>query len=280
MTVPAGHSSASDPVLPLIAPDWPAPPAVRAAFTLRQGGVSSPPFDALNVGSEQTGDTPDAVAENRRRVRQALRLPAEPSWLIQVHGAGVVNLDDDESPRGGRGAPSREPGGATAEPRRADAAVTHSPGRVCAIQVADCLPVLLAARDGTAVGAAHAGWRGLAARVLEATVRALGVGPPELLAWIGPGIGAQHFEVGEEVRTALLAVEGGAGRAFVRNARGRWQCDLSAIARRQLETLGLRAISGGGWCTYADPKRFFSYRRDGRCGRMAALVWIESGQDQ
>ncbi len=269
--------------LPVIAPDWPAPPGVRAALTLRQGGVSAPPFDALNVG-RHTGDAPEAVDENRRRIRQALQLPSEPRWLAQVHGADVVSLDRDEP--GGPAADAARPGSVpraaesgaepcVAEPPRADAAITRVPGRVCAIQVADCMPVLFAARDGTAVGAAHAGWRGLAAGVLETTVRALAAEPARLLAWLGPAIGPDHFEVGEEVRTAFLRSDEGASSAFVRNARGRWQCDLYALARRRLAALGVGGVYGGGWCTYADPVRFFSYRRDGRCGRMAALVWLE-----
>ncbi|MGH8148813.1 MAG: peptidoglycan editing factor PgeF [Steroidobacteraceae bacterium] len=256
---------------PVLRPDWPAPPGIRAVMTLRQGGVSRPPFDALNVGA-RCGDAPEAVAENRRRIREALRLPSEPCWLTQVHGTEVVSLvRGAEVVSLGDGAEE----GRTVEPPCADGAVTRTPGRVCAIQVADCLPVLFTARDGAAVGGSHAGWRGLAAGVLPATVRALAVEPSELLAWMGPAIGPQHFEVGDEVRTALLAVDGGAARAFTPNSRGRWQCDLYEIARRQLEALGVREVYGGGWCTYADPGRFFSYRRDGRCGRMAALVWID-----
>jgi polyphenol oxidase len=244
----------------ILTPEWPAPPGVHAAFTLRQGGVSEPPFDTLNLGLH-TGDVPDSVMENRRRVRETLQLPAEPAWLDQVHGTQVVSLDVS------LGASS------------ADAAVTLNPGRVCAIQVADCIPVLLAARNGSAVGAAHAGWRGLANGVLQASVerlRTLGVEPSELMAWLGPGIGPSHFEVGDEVRAAFVgdsAGDPGASSAFVRNARGRWQCDLAALARRRLQALGIREIYGGALCTYADADRFFSYRRDGRCGRMAALIW-------
>jgi len=146
---------------------------------------------------------------------------------------------------------------------------------VCVVQVADCLPVLFAARDASAVAVAHAGWRGLAAGVLEATVAKLGVAAGGLSAWLGPAISARHFEVGEEVRRALLAGDAGAGAAFTRNARGRWQCDLALLARRRLGLLGITEISGGNWCTYADPARFFSFRRDGRCGRMAALTWLD-----
>ncbi|HYB64438.1 MAG TPA: peptidoglycan editing factor PgeF [Steroidobacteraceae bacterium] len=241
----------------LLTPGWRAPRAVRAAFTLRGGGVSAPPFDTLNLGAH-VGDSPAAVAENRRRVRESLNLPAEPAWLQQVHGTQVAELDAPE-----------EVGWAAA-----DAAITRRPGRVCAVQVADCMPVLFAARDASAVAVAHAGWRGLAAGVLEATVARLGVAAGELIAWLGPAISARHFEVGDEVRAAFLAADRAASGAFTRNERGRWQCDLAALARRRLAALGLTEVSGGSWCTYADPTRFFSFRRNGRCGRMAALIWL------
>ena len=241
----------------LILPDWPAPAGVRSAFTLRGGGVSRPPFDTCNIAAH-VGDEPPAVAENRARLRSSLALRSEPAWLEQVHGHRVVDLDMQTAP-------------ASLGP--ADAAVTRMAGRICAIQVADCMPVLFAARDGSAVGAAHAGWRGLAGGVLEATVRAMNTPAAELLAWLGPAIGPAHFEVGEEVRAAFLATDAAAAAAFAANARGRWQCDLYALARRRLAALGVRTIHGGGLCTSADAGRFFSYRRDGRCGRMAALIW-------
>ena len=240
----------------VIVPDWPAPPGVRSAFTLRTGGVSVAPYDSLNLGAS-IGDSPEAVAENRRRVREKLRLPAEPVWLEQVHGVEVVVL----------GAPDLPPTG--------DASVARGAGCVCAIRVADCMPVLFAARDGSAVAAAHAGWRGLAGGVLEATVRRLGVPASQLIAWMGPAIGPAHFEVGEEVRAAFTATDVDAASAFVANARGRWQCDLYALARRRLAGIGISGIYGGGWCTFAEADRFFSYRRSGQCGRMAALIWIE-----
>jgi polyphenol oxidase len=240
----------------VLTPDWPAPPQVRAAFTLRTGGVSAPPYDSLNVGA-RVGDAAGCVAENRRRVCEQLSLPAMPSWLEQVHGTHVTELV------------GREP------PAPADAVITRRPGTVCAVQVADCMPVLFAARGARVVGVAHAGWRGLAAGVLEATVARLGVPPAELIAWLGPAISAPHFEVGSEVRAAFLDQDPGAAGAFAANARGRWQCDLAALARRRLATLGITAVSGGAWCTYADRERFFSFRRDGRCGRMAALIWLE-----
>jgi polyphenol oxidase len=239
-------------------PDWPAPAGVRAAFTVRTGGVSQPPFDSFNIGAH-VGDEPRAVEENRRRLRDRLALPAEPAWLTQVHGARVVDLDAGDS--GGSLAP-------------ADGVVTHATGRVCAIQVADCMPVLLAAADGSAVGAAHGGWRGLAGGVLEATVRALNTPPAKLRAWLGPAIGQAHFEVGEEVRAAFLLADTGASVAFAPNERGRWQCDLYVLARRRLVALGVTSVHGGSWCTYADRGRFFSKPRDGRCGRMAALIWM------
>ena len=238
-----------------ITPNWPVSPGVAAAFTLRQGGVSLPPFDSLNVAAH-VGDVPAAVADNRRRVSRLLDLPAEPSWLQQVHGKEVLNLDQSTA----------------ATP--ADAAVTCAIGRVLAVQVADCLPVLLAARSGQAVGCAHCGWRGLASGVLEATVRALGSDAGEIDVWLGPAIGAAAFEVGEEVRAAFLAHDARAAEAFTANARGRWQCDLAAIARQRLAALGVHSVFGGDLCTYSDAARFYSYRRDGRCGRMAALIWL------
>jgi purine-nucleoside/S-methyl-5'-thioadenosine phosphorylase / adenosine deaminase len=240
-----------------ILPDWPAPVGIRAAFTLRSGGVSEPPFDSFNIASH-VGDDPNAVAQNRALLRKSLGLTAEPAWLEQVHGRQIVDLD--------RLVPSDSPG-------PADAAVARTAGRPCAIQVADCMPVLFAAADGSAIGAAHAGWRGLAGGVLEATVQAMGTPRGKLLAWLGPAIGQANFEVGEEVRAALLAEDAGASEAFIANPRGRWQCDLYALARRRLAALGLTSVHGGGWCTYAEPRRFFSYRRDGRCGRMVALIW-------
>lgn len=243
-----------------IVPDWPSPAGIRAAFTLRAGGVSRPPFDTFNIAAH-VGDDADAIAGNRARLRESLALPAEPVWLQQVHGHRVVDLDRQTS---------RDSLGP------ADAAITRSPGRVCAIQVADCMPVLFAAADGSVVGAAHAGWRGLAGGVLESTARAMNAPAGELMAWMGPAIGPAHFEVGEEVRAAFLAADSGAAAAFTANERGRWQCDLYALARRRLAAMGVRAIHGGGWCTYADAVRFFSYRRDGRCGRMAALIWRDN----
>jgi YfiH family protein len=245
-----------------LTPDWPAPATVRALSTLRIGGASAPPFASLNLGGH-VGDDATAVAENRRALRDAAGLPSEPAWLEQVHGTHVMDLD------------SQVPSGP------ADAAVTRQPGRVCAILTADCLPVLLANDAGDRVGAAHAGWRGLAAGVIEAAVNALGGPPVELLAWLGPAIGPRHFEVGAEVREEFLR-RAGAGdpaaddAAFVPNARGRYTADLYALARRRLLRLGVERICGGGECTYTDDARYYSYRRDGRTGRQATLIWLEA----
>jgi polyphenol oxidase len=240
-----------------LAPDWPAPAPVRALSTMRGGGVSLSPYGSLNLG-DHVGDMPAAVAQNRNRLRAAARLPAEPVWLAQVHGVEVRDLD-----AAGPGA-------------EADAAVTRTPGRVCAILTADCLPVLLAADSGDAVGAAHAGWRGLAAGVIEAAVHTLGRAPKTLLAWFGPAIGPRHFEIGDEVREALLRADPGAEAAFEPNARGRFMADLPLLARRRLERLGIERIYGGGTCTFQDSERYFSHRRDGRTGRQATLIWLET----
>jgi YfiH family protein len=235
--------------------DWPLPSGVRAAFTTRLGGVSRAPWDTFNLGAH-VGDAPAHVAANRARLRELLDLPREPGWLNQVHGAAVADLD-----------------AAFDTPLTADASVSSAPGTACVIMVADCLPVLFASRDGRRIGAAHAGWRGLAAGVLENTVAALGVAPGELSAWLGPAILQPNFEVGADVRDAFLAPDPGAVDYFEPNARGRWQADLVGLARHRLRALGIDDISGGQWCTVADPRRFFSHRRDGRGGRMAAVIW-------
>jgi YfiH family protein len=243
-----------------LTPSWPAPPTVRALSTLRGGGVSTGRYASLNLGNH-VWDAPEAVAENRRRLRVAAGLPAEPAWLTQVHGVGVANLDilpaDLAQP-----APA------------ADGAVTRAPGRICAILTADCLPVLFATQTGDAAAAAHAGWRGLAGGVIEATVTALDVAPASLLVWLGPAIGTQHFEVGAEVRDELVRDDPGARTAFVPNARGRFMADLPGLARRRLERLGVTRIYGGGECTHGQAERYFSHRRDGETGRQASLVWL------
>jgi len=246
----------------LIKPEWSAPAGVQSAFSLRSGGTSLPPWDSLNLGVH-VGDDLDAVARNRRRLTEALALPSQPWWLEQVHGIEVATFEQS---------PSMTEAATTAARPIADAAVTRMAGVVLAIQVADCLPVLLTDDEGLVLGAAHAGWRGLVGGVLERTVEAMGVPGSHLRAWLGPSIGPAHFEVGEEVREAFTAA-GDSASAFVPNPRGRWQCDLPALARARLRRLGVTRIAGGEWCTAADPMRFFSHRRDQRTGRMAALLW-------
>jgi YfiH family protein len=237
--------------------EWRLPPGVRAAFTTRRGGVSEAPWDSFNLGVH-VGDAPEAVAANRARLKTMLALPSEPVWMTQVHGVDVCDLDK---------------AGDMLAPPTADAAIAHERGRVCAVMIADCLPVLFASRDGSRIGAAHAGWRGLAAGVLEKTVTALGVPGSQLSAWLGPAISREHFEVGDEVRAEFVAAEAGAAAAFEKNPRGKWQADLVALAKRRLEAVGVTDVSGGEWCTFADRESFFSHRRDGRGGRMAALIW-------
>jgi YfiH family protein len=241
--------------LAFIQPNWPAPTNVHAASTVRSGGVSREPFDSLNLATH-VGDDASSVAENRRLLKTALRLSAEPAWLDQIHSDVVVEASD------------------VVAPPRADACVARSSGRACVVMTADCLPILFCNQDGDRVAATHAGWRGLAAGIIDTTVGTLGVPGHQLMAWMGPAIGPSAFEVGDEVRIAMLARDGGTAGAFVQNSRGRWQCDIYAIARRNLNQLGVTEVYGGGYCTYTD-ERFFSYRRDGRCGRMATLIWMD-----
>jgi YfiH family protein len=261
-----------------VEPDWPAPGGVRALSTWRNGGASTAPYASLNLG-DHVGDAATSVAENRRRLAAAAGLPSPPVWLKQVHGAAVADLDaTDGSATGIKAAgPDAEAGpDATAGASPADAAFTRRRGQVCAILTADCLPILLTTDSGDVVAAAHAGWRGLASGVIEATVQALAVPPARLMAWLGPAIGPQHFEVGAEVREALLKGDLGAEAAFAANARGRFMADLGALARRRLAALGVGRIYGGGQCTYAQADRYFSHRRDGMTGRQATLIWLET----
>jgi len=250
-------------------PEWPTPPGVRALSTFRSGGVSTARYASLNLG-DHVGDSLQAVGENRRRLKAAAGLPAEPEWLTQVHGTSVVDLDAATTKPVGQAER-----GASGPVGPADAAFTRRRGRVCAILTADCLPIVLAADSGDLVAAAHAGWRGLAGGVIEATVEALQVAPERLMAWLGPAIGPDRFEVGAEVREAVLAGDSGADAAFAANARGRYMADLSGLARRRLAALGVSRIYGGGHCTYADKDRYFSHRRDGMTGRQGTLIWLE-----
>ncbi len=246
-----------------LVPDWPAPPAVRALITTRCGGVSTGPFGAttagdggMNVGLK-SGDTLENVQANRARL-QAL-LPSEPRWLRQVHGAAVASVDGDDA------LPA------------ADAAVSLAAGRVCVVSIADCLPVLFVERDGRAVGAAHAGWRGLAAGVIQNTAKVmrsrLGEPQAELIAYLGPAIGPTHFEVGAEVLQAMRERLPQAELGFRRAAAGKYFADLFALARQALAQVGIERIFGGGECTFSDVDRFYSFRRDRVTGRHAALIW-------
>lgn len=248
-----------------IRPDWPAPPGIRALITTRDGGTSCNPYGAapganggMNVGLS-SGDATAAVLANRALLRA--QLPREPRWLRQVHGADVVSIDNDQ-----------------ALPP-ADAAVSLTPGHVCVVSIADCLPVLLAQRSGRAVGAAHAGWRGLAAGVIQNTaaeMRArLGDPGAELIAYLGPAIGPAQFEVGAEVLAAMKARLPQAAEAFRPGVDGKYHADLFALARQALGQAGVDHVCGGGQCTFSDPERFYSFRRDRVTGRHAALIWIE-----
>ena len=235
-----------------IRPDWPAPANVHALVTTRSGGVSGGPYASLNLG-DHVGDVPAAVVTNRRRLRDSL--PADPTWLRQVHGIRCV--DAAQTP------PDSE----------ADAAWTNAPGVVCAVLTADCLPVLLCDDAGTVVAAAHAGWRGLAAGVIESTVRSMNVPGERLIAWLGPAIGPQRFEVGDEVRARFAAHDPQAASAFIPHGEGKWLCDIYRLARQRLAALGVCRLAGADFCTVRDADRFYSYRRDGVTGRMASLIW-------
>lgn len=240
-----------------LVPDWKIPAGVRCLTTTRCGGVSQEPFAGLNLG-DHVGDDPLAVASNRARV--VSRVGSMPVWLEQVHGTRVVDID------------ALSPGAAL----QADAALSRRIGGVCTVMTADCLPVLFCDIEGRVVAAAHAGWRGLLEGVLENTVTAMRVPADTVLAWLGPAIGPQAFEVGDEVRSAFVAENASAEMAFCPNDRGRWLADIFLLARQRLIGCGVRHISGGQWCTVSDPSRFFSYRRDGQTGRMATMIWRES----
>lgn len=247
-------STATAQTIECLRPDWPAPPAVRACTTTRRGGVSHGPWESLNLG-DHVDDDPAAVAANRARLAAALGLPNEPRWLSQVHGTRVRMPDDADV--------------------CADACIEDRPGQVCVVMTADCLPVLLCNRAGTRVAAAHAGWRGLLAGVLEHTLARFDGRPQDILAWLGPAIGPRAFEVGDEVRDAFVADDPRAAASFVAHGSGHWFADLYGLARLRLARSGVTAVSGGDHCTFSDPRRFFSYRRDGITGRMASLIWLQ-----
>lgn len=238
----------------LIIPNWPAPNNVRALQTTRLGGNSRTPYTSLNLGSH-VGDVPLDVARNRMLLNTLL--PSEPVWLEQVHGTVVANADN-----------------ASCLPT-ADACIATHRSSVCVVMTADCLPVLLCDQQGTVVGAAHAGWKGLAAGVIETTVQAMNVPAKNLMAWLGPAISQKAFEVGSEVRDIFIAADPQAERAFVAGQGGKWLADIYALARLRLNALGVTHIYGGEHCTCQDAERFFSYRRDGTTGRMGTFIWLE-----
>jgi len=241
----------------LIRADWQVPDHIHALTTTRLDGVSRPPYDGLNLGLH-VGDDPGAVVQNRGILMQALGLKLSPQWLSQVHGTGVVEAQPD------------------GQVREADACWSRRPGVACAVLTADCLPVLFTDSEGSRVAAAHAGWRGLAAGVLEATLRHF-PNPGKVQAWLGPAIGPLAFEVGEEVHARFVSELPETEVAFVHSPTqpGKWLADLYQLARLRLQAAGVQAISGGDYCTFTEAEYFYSYRRDGQTGRMASLIWIE-----
>ena len=239
-----------------LVPDWPAPARVRAFVTTRAGGVSEGEHASMNLGLA-SGDRPEHVGRNRAIVRAVL--PADARYMRQVHGIRVADLD------------ALEPQAAIT----ADGAVTGSPGRVAAVLTADCMPLLLCDRTGARVGVVHAGWRGMAAGVIESALDAMRVDGSEVLAWMGPTIGPDAFEVGAEVREAFVAGDAGAAEAFRAHTPGKFMADLYRLARRRLAARGVHAVYGGGFCTFHEPDRFFSYRRVQKSGRMGAFIWVE-----
>lgn len=245
----------------VIQPHWPAPANVRSTQTTRSGGVSAPPYTSLNLGSH-VDDNPADVQRNRAQLATHLYLPNTPVWLEQVHGTGVVTLPLSFD--------------TTVKPV-ADAVLSRTPRQVCAIMTADCLPVLFCDTAGTVVAAAHAGWRGLANGVLEATLQAMNVDPANVLAWLGPAIGPSAFEVGGEVRAAFIAHSPLAAAAFVAHSdkeSDKWLADIYQLARLRLAAVGVTQCYGGDFCTFTDSERFFSYRREPKTGRQASLIWL------
>ncbi|MCD9047451.1 peptidoglycan editing factor PgeF [Luteimonas sp. MHLX1A] len=272
---------------PWLAADWPAPSGVTAFTTLRHGaGVSLPPFDSFNFGLN-SGDDASAVRSNRGSLASLAGLPTPPCWLRQVHGTQVVRFGETAGHPSSVNGKTWHEASDTGSPHvgvdnggvpEADASVTAAPGVVLAILTADCLPVVFAAKDGREVGAAHAGWRGLAGGVLEATIAAMATPATQLQAWLGPAAGPEAYEVGAEVREAFIAGSTQAAAAFVATRPGHWKVDLYALARQRLLAAGIGAdsIHGGGLCTISDAARFYSHRRDQRTGRMATLAWIHA----
>ena len=238
-------------------PNWDAPNNIKAVMTSRQGGFSRAPFDSMNLG-DHVDDDLHSVAKNRESLKQKLNLPNDPLWLTQIHGVTIANADQQNQGK-----------------VEADASIAHQSGSVCAVMTADCLPVLFCNQQGTAIAAAHAGWRGLHAGILEQTVKALNCPAEEVMAWFGVAIGEEYFEVGDEVREAFVSVQVEAEKAFVPSVNaGKWLADIYLLARLCLQAIGVRKITGGEYCSYKDKERFYSYRREAKTGRMASLIWM------
>ena len=243
-------------MIEFITPDWPAPAGIKALSTTRIGGVSQSPFDSLNLG-DHVGDDPRAVEQNRQRLETELQLPSPLKWLQQVHGRDVANAE-------------------TAHDNcQADAIISRRAGRVCAVLTADCLPLLLCDRQARCVAAVHAGWRGLANGIIEATLEQMALPSDQLLAWMGPAIGPTAFEVGDEVRQCFMDQDHQAASHFKPSKPGFWLADIYGLARQRLQAQGIGFIGGGDHCTVNEQQRFFSYRRDGTTGRMATLIWLD-----
>ncbi|WP_145518423.1 purine nucleoside phosphorylase YfiH [Yersinia bercovieri] len=239
----------------LILPDWPIPAGVKACSTTRHGGISVSPYDSLNLGTH-VGDITASVVANRQRLVEQAGLPQIPIWLDQVHGTRVLHLE-----------------GKAISDVRADAVYSRVAGQVCAVMTADCLPVLFCSLAGDEVAAAHAGWRGLCAGVLEQTLAQFKAAPSSIMAWLGPAIGPQQFEVGEDVKQAFSALDVQSTTAFIPSG-SKYLADIYLLARLRLQAAGIHAIYGGDRCTVSEKQQFFSYRRDGITGRMASLVWL------
>jgi polyphenol oxidase len=252
-------------------PNWPAPKNIHAFTTLRNGmGVSKPPFDQFNLGNRNSehGDDPVAVEKNRELLMQAFSLPSKPHWLRQVHGIDVLRFD--QVPEPSANFHHDEP--------VADASVTSKKNIVLSVLTADCLPVLFCNKAGTEAAAAHAGWRGLAAGVLENTVRTMTSMPENILVWLGPAAGPAAYEIGKEVRDAFVNHDAKASKAFLSTRENHWRVDLYQLARMRLQALGVSNISGGEYCSISQPDKFFSHRRDKVTGRMASVIWMSGEQ--
>ena len=241
-------------MIEIVKPGWSAPPAIRACCTTRPGGFSQAPYDSFNLGLH-VGDSADLVARNRARLREQLELPGEPCWINQTHGVRAITLGEDDG-------------------RDADAAITRQPGRVAVVMTADCLPILMCNQEGNEVAAVHAGWRGLQAGVIQSTLAAMHSPPQQLIAWIGPGISQDCFEVGDDVYYAFVGQDPAAAGGFTANRPGHWLCDLGGLAESILCAAGVARVTRSPYCSYRDAEMFYSYRREATTGRMASLIWI------